>query len=555
MTLDTFFEKFELLADAPDAVGRMRELVLRLAVRGALTSQQEGDDAVGELTKELDRSREQRVGKSRDGRALGSEETSKNRPFVVPEHWEWIRLNRIGSLSGGLTPSKSNPAYWDGDLNWFTSRDIKSDELTDSGLKITELAADENGLQRYRPGCLFIVARSGILRRTFPVAINRVQATSNQDLKVLEPYVEGLEKYLQIMLRGMTNFILSSLVKTGTTVESLKYLEFENQLFPLPPLAEQKRIVAKVEELMALCDRLEAQQQERATRHAALARASLARFAEAPTPAHLDLLFHPSYDIPPAELRKAILTLAVQGKLVAQDPGDESVVESIGAARRSAGLAAKSLPQRTREEVPFDAPESWRWVTVGDVAESRLGKMLDNQKNRGEAHPYLRNTNVHWFRFELRSIKTMLFETSELAEYRVEPGDVLICEGGHGIARSAVWDGELPGVMFQKALHRVRPLSCLNAHFLTFCLWLYEQDGILQSYYTGAGIPHFTGKALARVAFPLPPLAEQRRIVAKVEQLMVLVDRLEARLTASRESAGKLLDAVVAELSASPHFA
>ena len=93
--------------------------------------------------------------------------------------------------------------------------------------------------------------------------------------------------------------------------------------FPLPPLAEQKRIVAKVDELMALCDRLEAQQQERETRHAALARASLARFADAPTPANLPFLFHPSYAIPPADLRKSILTLAVQGKLVPQDPNDE----------------------------------------------------------------------------------------------------------------------------------------------------------------------------------------------------------------------------------------
>ena len=175
--------------------------------------------------------------------------------------------------------------------------------------------------------------------------------------------------------------------------------------------------------------------------------------------------------------------------------------------------------------------------------------MLDKEKNCGDAHPYLRNTNVHWFRFELESIKTMLFEATELDEYRVESGDVLICEGGHGIARSAVWDGQISGIMFQKALHRVRPLSCLNGHFLTFCLWVYERDEILQRYYTGAGIPHFTGKALARVTFPLPPLAEQRRIVAKVSELMALVDELETQLAASRAAAEKLLSALVAELT------
>ena len=90
----------------------------------------------------------------------------------------------------------------------------------------------------------------------------------------------------------------------------------------------------------------------------------------------------------------------------------------------------------------------------------------------------------------------------------------------------------------------------MNGHFLTFCLWVYERDEVLHRYYTGAGIPHFTGKALARVSFPLPPLAEQRRIVAKVDQLMALVDQLETQLAASRATAANLLEAIVAELTA-----
>ena len=158
-----------------------------------------------------------------------------------------------------MTPSKNRPDFWDGDINWFSPKDIKSDELIESELKITPAGLSETGLQLYQPGCLFMVARSGILKRTFPVAINRVEATANQDLKVLTPYIEGLERYLQIMFRGMTDYILSTLVKTGTTVQSLKYEEFELQLVPLPPLSEQHRIVAKVDELMGLCDQLEAQ--------------------------------------------------------------------------------------------------------------------------------------------------------------------------------------------------------------------------------------------------------------------------------------------------------
>ena len=138
----------------------------------------------------------------------------------------------------------------------------------------------------------------------------------------------------------------------------------------LPPLAEQKRIVAKVDELMALCDRLEAQQQERETRHAALARASLARFADAPTPANLQFLFHPSYTITPADLRKSILTLAVQGKLVPQDPNDEPAEELLDCTDKD--LKAKKarlrkLPVEDSEK-PFQLPHSW---TGHDSATSR----------------------------------------------------------------------------------------------------------------------------------------------------------------------------------------
>ena len=161
---------------------------------------------------------------------------------------------------------------------------------------------------------------------------------------------------------------------------------------PVPPLAEQKRIVAKVDELMALCDRLEAQQQERETRHAALARASLARFADAPTPANLPFLFHPSYTIPPADFRKSILTLAVQGKLVPQDPNDEpaaTLLEGIET-EKSRRLRDGTLPNLkpaapiTDEDKEFELPFNWEWVRMGQVVKLWNGfafKSGDFQEN------------------------------------------------------------------------------------------------------------------------------------------------------------------------------
>src|SRR5205823_6466821 len=144
------------------------------------------------------------------------------------------------------------------------------------------------------------------------------RALLNQRVSRLQWYSQHLEpsffaiaaQYRLLELQG---------TKAYTTVDHLSSGQIENVVVPLPPLAEQKRIVAKVDELMALCDRLEAQQEEREMRHASLARASLSRFAEAPTPANLTFLFHKSYTIPPADLRKSILTLAVQGELVPKD--------------------------------------------------------------------------------------------------------------------------------------------------------------------------------------------------------------------------------------------
>ena len=326
MMLESFFEKFDTFADAPGAVAKLRALVLELAVTGRLSEQTPGDAPVSELVDALSAAKARcgRTGR-RGAVATIPSESVVCRPITAPAHWAWIPLSNIGAMSGGMTPSKNKSTFWDGDVNWFSSKDIKTDELTSSELKITREATEATGLQVYSPGCMVMVARSGILKRTFPVSILRVEGTVNQDLKVLLPFVNGIERYLQIMLRGMTGFILTSLVKTGTTVQSLKYEEFEAQPFPLPPLAEQQRIVAKVDELMALCDRLEAQQQQRETRHAALARASLARFADAPSPENLEYLFHPAYAIVPGELRKAVLTLAVRGRLVRQEPGDEAV--------------------------------------------------------------------------------------------------------------------------------------------------------------------------------------------------------------------------------------
>jgi type I restriction enzyme, S subunit len=195
----------------------------------------------------------------------------------------------------------------------------------------------------------------------------------------------------------------------------------------------------------------------------------------------------------------------------------------------------------------IEIPSTWRWVRVQDVAEARLGKMLDKAKNKGRPYRYLRNTNVHWFDIRLDDLKTIKLDDSEFEEYRLLNGDVLICEGGHGIGRTAVWSGSDQSLVFQKALHRVRPSRLLDPRYFAQCCFVYFDSGVMQTYFTGVGILHFTGRALAKLVFPLPPLAEQHRIVAKVDQLMSLCERLEASLNAAAATRHRLLDALLAE--------
>jgi type I restriction enzyme S subunit len=196
----------------------------------------------------------------------------------------------------------------------------------------------------------------------------------------------------------------------------------------------------------------------------------------------------------------------------------------------------------------YQVPQTWTWMCFAGVGEQRLGKMLDVAKNKGELKPYLRNTNVQWMRFELGDVKEMRIEEAEQTELRLKKGDLLICEGGEP-GRCAIWNDQLPEMYFQKALHRVRPCGAILSEFLALHLQIDYQNDTLATYFTGATIKHLTGRSLDQYPVSIPPLAEQMRIVAKVDQLMALVDQLETQLTASSTTAEKLMEAIVAEFT------
>lgn len=236
-------------------------------------------------------------------------------------------------------------------------------------------------------------------------------------------------------------------------------------------------------------------------------------------------------------LRQFVLDLAVRGRLVEQDLNDEPMSTVLNHRE-----AAYSFDGR------FEVPQSWVWVKVGNVAETRLGKMLDKARNKGIPRRYLRNVNVRWFDFDLSDVAEMRFEDSELKEFALRSGDVLICEGGEP-GRAAVWDERESDIYFQKAIHRVRFFSGVDGAYFVKALRASANDGSLAKHFTGTGIKHFTGKGVDAYSFPLPPLAEQHRIVAKVDELMALCDRLETAQKKRERRRDRLVSASLARLS------
>lgn len=220
----------------------------------------------------------------------------------------------------------------------------------------------------------------------------------------------------------------------------------------------------------------------------------------------------------------------------------------------------------------------WPTVPLGTLAaEMCLGKMLDKNKNRGTLHPYLRNVNVRWFTFDLDDLKEMRFEPGEEVRFGLREGDLVICEGGEP-GRAAVWRGQAADARIQKALHRVRfRPDEYDPSFAMYFLYYSASSPSFSRYYTGTTIKHLTGESLAQIPFPLPTLKEQRRIVAKLEELLsdldagvaalkrakvnlkryraaVLKAAVEGRLTAEwraknphAEPAATLLDRILAE--------
>ena len=238
---------------------------MQYAIQGKLVPQDENDESASELLKRIRAEKKAQLGKKYvdsyiykgDDNCyyehIGKKATDKQIevPFDLPNNWAWARLPYLGSFSSGKTPDMGNKEYWNnGDIQWFTSKDMKSKYLNESQLKITSLAAKDMTL--YSAGTLLMVVRSGILKKFLPICILTQDSTINQDIKAYRLYDNRLSDYIFYAIKGFENVILGNYVKRITTVDSIRFDELSKTfLIPIPPFTEQQRIINKINEIFA----------------------------------------------------------------------------------------------------------------------------------------------------------------------------------------------------------------------------------------------------------------------------------------------------------------
>lgn len=559
MKLEAFFNNFDQLADTPNAVSNMRELILQLAAHGNLV-EQSGDDEpasalVGRIEKHIKELRSRKEFRGSPVEPLDREELPE-----IPSSWEWVRLGNVvdyGSSDKAESADISEDAWLLDleDIEKDTSRLLQRKSFRDSPSKSTKtsFAAGDVLYGKLRPYLNKVIVADAPGYCTTEIIPIRAFG-----------YIDPA--YLCYALKRPEFIVFANSKSYGMNLPRLGTEDARSAPFPLPPLAEQRRIVAKVNELMALCDRLAMQQQERETRHAALARASLSRFADAPIPANLPFLFHPSYPITPADLRRSILTLAVQGILVPQDPNDEpaeEVLARIAATKlrlQKTGEIGKEKPVELLQpdSLPFEAPESWRWAKLTELTE--LITKGSSPKWQGiayvpESEGILFITSENVGNYVLRKLDDLKYVSKGFNE--IEPrsilkrGDILMNLVGASIGRTAVYDLH-DGANINQAVALIRLVRETDGVCPRFLLHYLNSpsaiDYMLSSRVVNAQ-PNISLTDAREFAVPIPPLAEQRRIVAKVEQLMALVDKLEIDILNAKSTSARLLEALISELT------
>lgn len=502
-------------------IKKLRELILELAVRGKLVPQDPNDEPASELLKRIAAEKAELVkqGKIKKQKPL-PEISEEEKPFELPEGWEWVTFSHLGYFFGGKTPSKMKDEYWGGTIPWVTPKDMKTNLIVDSEDKVTPLAL-EDGLTKVSPGSILFVARSGILRRIFPVAITSIECTVNQDIKVLSPFFSDISYYILLMMNGFERYIIENLTKTGTTVESLLFEDFISHPFMIPPFAEQNRILSTVKKLMSLCDQLEQQSLTTLDAHQQLVETLLGTLTDsqnaeelaenwARISEHFDTLFTTEASVD--ALKQTILQLAVMGKLVPQDPNDEPASELLKRiAQEKAQLVKegkikkqKPLPPISDEEKPFELPEGWEWCRLNDISSKITDGDHKTPPRIAEGYKLLSAKNIRDGYLDYNNCDYISAIDYEKSRERCLPekGDLLIVSVGGTIGRSSLIK-DCSDFALVRSVAIIKPLL-IEPEYLKLAMDSKLLQSMIHSHKRGGAQPCLYLGEISKFLFPTP---------------------------------------------------
>jgi type I restriction enzyme S subunit len=551
MNAAQLLEHFDRVGDAPNAIVRLRQAILKLAVRGKLLPQKPRDcwpEKSLELVRERLEAKAEKTSRLQWKRSDPLE--SDEYPADIPSGWMPARINDSGLYINGMA--------------------FKPSDWKKSGLPIVRIQnlTDRSKEFNYAQGTFpdEVLVRDGDILVSWSATLeafiwSRGAGVLNQHIFRVLPNEElTTTRFLHLLLRNAIQIMAQSEHAHGLAMMHINRAPFLAHVLLIPPVAEQERIVSKFDELMAFCDRLETARAEREATRDRLSAASLARL-NAPDPEAFQADAHFVLDALPAlttrpdqikQLRQTILNLAVRGKLVPQVAGDEPASELLKRIAKAKGGARRPVAVIDPEGEPYPLPETWKWATLDQlIVSGPQNGISPKPTTREDAPKAITLTATTSGAFNPNYFKHVEANIAPDSDFWLKDGDLLFQRGNtrEYVGIAAVYQGPPNRFLFPDLIMKVRVSALLSLQFVHLASVSPPARAFLSTNASGAQatMPKINQTTLVSLPIPLPPLAEQHRIVAMVDELMALCDRLEASLSTGNDTCRRLLDALLAE--------
>ncbi|EKP0318028.1 type I restriction endonuclease subunit S [Aeromonas veronii] len=545
-------------------IKKLRELILELAVRGKLVPQDPSDEPASVLLERIaaEKARlvkEKKIKKPKALPEIGEEE----KLFALPDGWEWARLNDLGDWGAGATPTRSNSDFYGGNIPWFKSGELISDYIFKSEESVTELALSKSSLRYNDVGDVLVAMYGATIGKT---AILGVKATTNQAVCACTTFDGFLNLYLLQLLKAYRPRLIG--MGAGGAQPNISKDKLIATIVALPPFNEQKRIVSKIDELMALCDQLEQRSESQLAAHQRLVETLLATLTDsgdaeelaqnwARLSTHFDTLFTTEASID--ALKQTILQLAVMGKLVPQDPSDEpasALLERIAAekaqlVKEKKIKKEKPLPAISEDEKPFELPLGWVWSRISDSSLfCEYGSSEKTVSELSDGVPVLKMGDIQDGKVILGSHQVVSPKIDDLPNLYLKKGDILYnrTNSAELVGKTGMFDGDDDTYTFASYLIRIRcSIHNIRPEYLTLCMNspLFRKTQIEPHIKQQCGQANVNGTLMKSMLVSIPPYHEQVLILQKIHELMTLCDQLKSRLQTSQQTQLALAESLV----------